>query len=121
LTPDAAFAAPEAITPRDLSAALGDGSSVATRTAVPFVLDVRELWEVEICQISGSVHVPMGEVPNRLDALPKDRPIVVMCHHGMRSLRVTQWLRTQDWPNVSNLTGGIDAWAAQVDHGMARY
>lgn len=87
----------------------------------PFVLDVREPWEVEICALPGAVNLPMGEVPGRLDELPRDRPIVVVCHHGMRSLQVTNFLRARGFPLAQNLAGGVDSWAQQVDFTMPRY
>ncbi len=85
------------------------------------VLDVRELWEREICALEGSRHIPMSEIPARVDELPRDRALVVYCHHGMRSLQVTMWLREQGLDNVVNLGGGIDAWARDVDPAMPTY
>ncbi len=85
------------------------------------LLDVREPHELAVCAIEGAVHIPMGEVPGRLDGLPMDAPLVVMCHHGMRSLRVMRFLREAGWHNAVNLEGGIDAWARQVDDTMPRY
>jgi rhodanese-related sulfurtransferase len=87
----------------------------------PVVLDVREAWEVEICRLAGALHIPMGSLLMRADELPQDRAIVVMCHHGMRSLQVTQWLRGQGRQDVANLRGGIDAWAREIDPSMASY
>ncbi|MGE3624476.1 MAG: rhodanese-like domain-containing protein, partial [Bdellovibrionales bacterium] len=55
----------------------------------PFVLDVREPWEAELCNLPGSVLIPLGTLPQRLEELPKDRKIVVYCHHGGRSARAT--------------------------------
>ncbi len=85
------------------------------------ILDVREGWEVEICALAGAVHVPMASLPARLDDLPRDRPIVVVCHHGARSARVVGFLRHGGFERAINLKGGIDAWAARVDPVMARY
>jgi adenylyltransferase/sulfurtransferase len=85
------------------------------------LLDVREPHERAICHVEGSLHIPMGEVPGRLDELPRDQHILVLCHHGGRSMRVTQFLRANDFPLVSNIGGGIDAWAETVEPGMARY
>jgi rhodanese-related sulfurtransferase len=87
----------------------------------PFLLDVREPWEFEICALPGAVNLPMGEVPGRLDELPRDRPIVVICHHGMRSLQVTNFLRARGFDQAQNLAGGVDSWAQQVDFAMPRY
>ncbi|NNG04144.1 MAG: sulfurtransferase [Inquilinus sp.] len=85
------------------------------------ILDVREPWELKICAVAGSLDIPMAQVPSRVDALPRDGMLVVMCHHGARSLRVTEWLRANGFDNAINLAGGIDAWAAQIDDTMTRY
>jgi adenylyltransferase/sulfurtransferase len=85
------------------------------------MLDVREASEVETCAIAGSRHLPMRQVPENLPDLPRDRLILVQCHHGGRSLRVTQFLRANGFTQVSNVAGGIDAWADQIDPSLARY
>jgi len=85
------------------------------------VLDVREPWETAICLIEGSIKVPLGEVPGSVSRLPSDKPIVVTCHHGMRSLRAVSWLRANGVSNAVNLAGGIDAWAREVDAAMTTY
>ena len=85
------------------------------------VLDVREPDEVAICAIADSLPVPMQQIPDQLDALPHDVPVVVMCHHGGRSRMVTQYLRNNGFDNAVNLAGGIDAWARAVDPDMSRY
>lgn len=85
------------------------------------LLDVREPWEVGICALPGSLHVPMGLVPGHLQALPRDRPLVVLCHHGIRSGHVAAWLRRQGLSNAINLAGGIDAWACRIEPEMGRY
>jgi rhodanese-related sulfurtransferase len=85
------------------------------------VLDVREDWEREIAAIPGSQHIPMGEVPARLDELPGDRPIILYCHHGARSLQVARWLEWQGYDRLANLEGGIDEWSQQVDPETPRY
>lgn len=85
------------------------------------LLDIREPHEVAICAIEGSVHIPMNTIPDNLDKLPKDRPLVVLCHLGGRSAQVTYWLRAQGYDNALNLEGGIAAWAAEIDPKMASY
>jgi rhodanese-related sulfurtransferase len=85
------------------------------------ILDVREPWEREICAFAGSIDIPMAELPGRLDELPADRALVVVCHHGMRSLQAARWLRAQGRALACNLQGGIDAWAGQIDGAMKRY
>ncbi len=87
----------------------------------PILLDVREDEEVAIVRLPGAIHIPMSEVPGRLHDLDPDKEIVVYCHHGVRSLRVAQFLLQRDFDNVVNLAGGIDAWAIEVEPGMKRY
>jgi rhodanese-related sulfurtransferase len=85
------------------------------------LLDVREPWETALCLIDGSIAIPLGSVPGGLDRLPDDRPVVVTCHHGMRSLQAVNWLRRNGRPRAVNLAGGIDAWARVVDPAMTLY
>ena len=85
------------------------------------LLDVREPFEVATCQVAGSRLVPMRQIPGSLGDLPRDQPILVLCHVGARSLRVTQFLRANGFPLASNVGGGIDTWAEQVDPSLARY
>jgi rhodanese-related sulfurtransferase len=85
------------------------------------VLDVREFGEVEICALPDSMHIPMGRVPEHLDYLPRDRPVFVLCHHGVRSFAVVDYLRRNGLDNVFNLEGGIDAWAREIDASVALY
>ena len=85
------------------------------------MLDVREADEVATCAIAGSRHIPMRQVPENLAELPRDRLILVQCHHGGRSLRVTQYLRANGFTQVTNVAGGIDAWADKIDPKLARY
>ena len=84
-------------------------------------LDVREHSELAICRIEGALHIPMGEVPERHEALPRDAPLIVLCHHGMRSLNVVQYLETKGFQNAINLAGGIHSWAVDVDPEMKQY
>lgn len=85
------------------------------------LLDVREASEVATCAIPGSQHIPMNQIPESLPDLPKDRLILVQCHHGGRSMRVTQFLRANGFTQVTNIAGGIDAWAVEIDPTLARY
>ncbi len=94
------------------------------RGTEPFLLlDCREPDEYAIAQIPGAVLVPMGEIPERLAVLEpyRDRRIVVHCHHGGRSLRVTRWLRAQGFSAAQNMAGGIEAWALEIDPATPRY
>ncbi len=85
------------------------------------LIDVREPFEREICQIAGADAVPMGQIPAKLDSLPRDQHLLVLCHHGGRSRRVTEYLRAQGFTAVSNVAGGIDAWAVEIDPTLRRY
>jgi rhodanese-related sulfurtransferase len=85
------------------------------------LLDVREPWELEICAVAGAVAIPMNAVPDRLAELDPATPIVVMCHHGGRSLRVAHFLAQRGYQQVANLTGGIDAWREQIEPSMRPY
>jgi rhodanese-related sulfurtransferase len=85
------------------------------------VLDVREPWELEICRLSGSVDIPLAQLPYRAGELPTEGKLVVLCHHGARSLRAVAWLRENGRVNAINLDGGIDAWARQIESTMGVY
>ena len=87
----------------------------------PLLLDVREEWEFERCHLDGSTLIPMGKIPNHLDELDPDRVTVVICHHGIRSRHIGIYLERQGFANVINLSGGVDAWARDVDPDMAVY
>lgn len=87
----------------------------------PLLLDVREPWETAICRIDGSTLVPMPALPARLPEFDPDQAVVCICHHGGRSAHVAMWLMRQGWSEVYNLTGGVDAWARQVDTQMLTY
>jgi len=92
------------------------------RDQAPHVLlDVREAHELEICKLDHALHIPMSQVPARLAELPSEEPIVVMCHHGGRSMRVVQFLLKAGRNNAINLDGGIDAWADEIDASVERY
>ena len=85
------------------------------------LLDVREPWEDELCRISGSVLVPLAELPSRLGELDPGAAIVAICHKGARSLQAALFLRGNGFANARSLRGGLDAWAVSVDPGMTRY
>jgi len=104
------------ITPPQLAEWLQDGSRPA-----PFLLDVREPSEFAYCAIPGSVPMPMATVPARMQELPDDVEIVVICHHGGRSMQVAMFLERKGFGSVLNLMGGVDAWAGEVDPNMRRY
>jgi rhodanese-related sulfurtransferase len=88
----------------------------------PLLLDVREKWEFDTAHIPNSLLMPMGDVPSRAHAeIDPDEPIVVICHHGARSLNVTMWLRAQGFEHVQSLAGGIDGYSRQIDPSIPRY
>lgn len=86
-------------------------------------LDCRETDEYAITRINGTLLIPISELAERAGELEiyRDIPIVVHCHHGGRSLRVTNWLRNQGFPEAVNLSGGIDEWSQQIDRSIPRY
>lgn len=87
----------------------------------PFLLDIREPWEAELVSIPGSTLIPMGQIPDVVTQLDSDAETVVYCHHGVRSSNVLQFLVANGFTNVRHLTGGVDAYAAQVDPTLSRY
>lgn len=96
--------------------ALVDASPTSVR-----IIDVREPDELAICQLPGAEHIPMRQIPAKAVSLPRDRHLLVLCHHGGRSLQVTRFLRAQGFTAVSSIDGGIDAWAEEFDPAMRRY
>lgn len=87
------------------------------------LLDVREQVEYETAKIPGSTLLPMSELRDRVEELEEHRGrlIVVHCHHGGRSMRVTQALKEMGFPKVQNLAGGIDGWSQEIDASVPRY
>ena len=85
------------------------------------IIDVREPFELEICRVAGAEPIPMGQIPEHAESLPRDKHLLILCHSGRRSLRVTQFLRTRGFAAVSNIAGGIDAWAREIEPGMPLY
>jgi rhodanese-related sulfurtransferase len=104
------------ITPKSLAAWRADAARPA-----PALIDVRERWEFDHCRIEGSQLVPLGQLVARLGELPRDRPLVIVCHHGNRSGVATDFLRRRGFDDVWNLAGGVEAWASDVDPSMPRY
>ena len=87
------------------------------------LLDCREKDEHEFVRLEQATLIPMSELESRREELESHRQshIIVMCHIGGRSQRVTQWLRALGFPQVQNMSGGIDAWAAEIDPALPRY
>jgi rhodanese-related sulfurtransferase len=87
----------------------------------PLLLDVREPWEFEICHIAGSQLIPMSKIPQNINTFNRHQEIVLICHHGIRSRQVGYFLESQGLTDLINLTGGVEAWARDVDFNMATY
>lgn len=87
----------------------------------PVLLDVREPWEFQTCHIEGALPIPMNVIPARQQELEPDAPVVCICHHGARSMQVAAFLEQNGFTQVANLTGGVHAWALQVDRSMPTY
>jgi rhodanese-related sulfurtransferase len=104
------------LSPSQLQAWLAD-----TGRPPPFLLDVREPWEFSHCHIPGSTLIPMATVPVHIATLPTQTPIVVICHHGGRSMQIARMLAHEGFSPVFNLTGGVESWALTVDPHMPRY
>ena len=103
------------IKPEELQALLANNSDIV-------VLDCREPWEFEIAKIETSWHIPMNEIPARFqEELDPEKRTVVVCHHGVRSMNVTMWLRQQGFEKVQSLRGGIDRWAREIDPKVPLY
>jgi rhodanese-related sulfurtransferase len=98
-----------------------DAALLLRENKVRFI-DVREPWEFAASHIEGTIPMPMGDVPARAhQELDPDEHLVILCHHGQRSLNVTAWLRNQGFEQVQSLRGGIDAWSSEVDPSIPRY
>jgi rhodanese-related sulfurtransferase len=102
------------ISPQDLKARLD-------RNEAPLLLDVRQDWETQLCRLPNAVHIPIEELELRVEELNAQDEIVVYCHKGVRSAAVAEYLRSQGFRDVSNLSGGLDLWASTIDPSMRRY
>jgi rhodanese-related sulfurtransferase len=96
-----------------------------TQTVPVTLLDVREGWELQTASVTADgftfKHIPMNDTPARMTELDSDAPIACLCHHGARSQRVAQYLAQNGFTNVSNIAGGIAAWAQSVDSNIPQY
>lgn len=102
------------ISPQDAAALVKEGKAR--------MVDVREPWELATSSIAGTLDIPMGDVPARAhQELDPDERLVIVCHHGVRSMNVTVWLRNQGFENAQSMRGGIDAWSSEVDAKVPRY
>ena len=85
------------------------------------ILDVREPWEIEIASIADAISIPMRQLPGRLGELESGEPVAVLCHSGVRSAQVANWLADSGFATVANVQGGIDAWSTELDESIPRY
>lgn len=114
------------VTPAKLQQLLAGPTTAGIHETPPLLLDVREASEASFVSLPGSVLIPLGKLPDRLDELDglirdRDASIVVYCHHGVRSARALELLEKAGYTRVRHLTGGIDAWRVQVEPEMAAY
>ena len=108
---------PIEVTPTDVKQRLDAGERM-------FLIDVREPYEALQANIAGSELIPMRTVPanlQQIEGMSDNGPIIVFCHHGMRSFQACMYLQRLGFAKTHNLQGGIDAWARDVEPGMARY
>lgn len=119
----AAFCGEEAVAPPSADEREITPSEAASRLlrGEIVLLDVREDWELATVAVAGALQVAMGMIPVRQATLPRDRPIAVLCHHGMRSTMVADYLRAAGHQRVFNVSGGIDRWSLEVDPALPRY
>ena len=110
-------ALPLEITPGEVQRRLHSGEKLA-------LIDVREPSEFQLARLPGAELIPMRTVPaelSRLDAQAEETPLIIICHHGVRSLNVVHWLREQGVAACQSLAGGIDRWSLEVDPAIPRY
>ena len=93
----------------------------ATARGKPVLLDVREPWEFQTARLENSKHIPLREIPARVGEIDHQAEVVVICHHGGRSMQAALFLDRQGFASVHNLAGGVDAWSRQVDPAMPVY
>ena len=86
----------------------------------PLIVDVREPWEIASASLTGTVNIPMGDIPSRRGELDPERETIIMCHHGVRSAQVAMYLTRNGFGRILNLAGGIDAWS-EIDPSVPRY
>jgi rhodanese-related sulfurtransferase len=89
--------------------------------APPLLLDVREPWEFDICKLPDAQLLPMRDIPLRVHELAREQEIVVICHHGVRSLQVAYFLEHAGFTDIINLSGGMAAWAREIEPAMPTY
>lgn len=103
------------LTPEQLHARLQSGENLQ-------LVDVRQPEEYDYCRIEGSLLIPLGDLPGRVEELDEDRPVVLICHHGVRSMQALAYLQHRhERTNLLNLRGGIHAWSVRIDPSVAIY
>lgn len=102
------------IAPREVKDLFARGEKI-------FLVDVREKWEYDTSRIEGATLIPLRDIPANLARLEEAGEIVLVCHHGVRSLDAAAWLRSQGVESARSMAGGIDRWAVEVDSGVPRY
>ena len=106
----------------DLEISVAQAKSLLSSEDPPLLLDVREPWEYATAHIEPSTLIPMNDIPGRAhQELDEEAPILVLCHHGARSLSVANWLRQQGFEKAQSISGGIDAWTRQIDPTVPLY
>ncbi|MCP1728633.1 rhodanese-related sulfurtransferase [Natronospira proteinivora] len=85
------------------------------------LVDVREAAELEMARLDPALHIPMAQLPQSLTQLPRERDLIMLCHHGIRSAMAADFLERNGFERVLNLEGGIDAWSREVDPQIPRY
>jgi rhodanese-related sulfurtransferase len=106
----------------DLEISVANAKALLAADPAPMLLDVREQWEFDTAHISGATLIPMPEIPARaFNELDEDAPILVLCHHGARSLSVAAWLRNQGFAQAQSIAGGIEQWSREIDPTIPRY
>jgi rhodanese-related sulfurtransferase len=106
---------PLEITPKEVKRQIDSGKPLR-------LVDVREPFEFEHVRIEGAELIPMRSVPKALPLFEEEKnPIVVFCHHGIRSMQVVGWLREQGIENCTSMAGGIDRWSVEIDPKVPRY
>ena len=87
----------------------------------PILLDVREPWEFEYCSIKDSILIPMGELASKIETLDPLKEVIMICHHGIRSRQMGYYMEQVGFKNITNLGGGVERWAKDVEPEMQRY
>ena len=113
------------ISPDQLTTWFAQDTAVPVAESRPILLDVREPWELQTASVQPDgftlVTIPMNEIPARLAELDASQRIACLCHHGARSQRVAMFLEQNGFPDIANVSGGIDAWSARHDPSVPRY